>query len=122
MRWIVGHPAILPCLLLAIQTIPSLWAKDVWFSDEVRHAAVLVQMIERGHWLVLHLGDTFYPDKPPLYFWVLAAISQVSGSTAPSVFMVAEINVANRAFILKYPDSEWLSNRQLICQNENIFA
>jgi len=87
LRWIVGHPAILPCLLLAIQTIPSLWAKDVWFSDEVRHAAVLVQMIERGHWLVLHLGDTFYPDKPPLYFWVLAAISQVSGSTAPSVFM-----------------------------------
>lgn len=87
MRWIVGHPAILPCLLLAIQTIPSLWAKDVWFSDEARHAAVLVQMIERGHWLVLHLGDAFYPDKPPLYFWVLAAISQVSGSTAPSVFM-----------------------------------
>lgn len=87
MRWIVGHPAILPCLLLAIQTIPSLWAKDVWFSDEARHAAVLLQMIEHGHWLVLHLGESFYPDKPPLYFWVLAAISWISGSTGPSVFM-----------------------------------
>lgn len=87
MRWIVGHPAILPCLLLAIQTIPSLWTKDVWFSDEARHAAVLVQMIEQGHWLVLHLGESFYPDKPPLYFWVLAAIAWIFGSTAPSVFM-----------------------------------
>lgn len=86
-RWIVRHPALLPCLLLAIQTIPTLWAKDVWFSDEVRHAAVLVQMIEHGHWLVLHLGESFYPDKPPLYFWVLAAIAWIAGSTGPSVFM-----------------------------------
>lgn len=86
-RWIVKHPALLPCLLLAIQTLPTLWAKDAWFSDEVRHAAVLVQMIEQGHWLVLHLGESFYPDKPPLYFWLLAAIAWISGSTAPSVFM-----------------------------------
>ncbi len=82
------HPVLLPCLLLAVQTIPALWAKDVWFSDEARHAAVLLQLVEHGHWLVLHLGDGFYPDKPPLYFWLLAAIAYVLNSTEPVIFMV----------------------------------
>lgn len=74
--------------MLAIQTVPAIWSKDVWFSDEARHAAVLVQLVENGHWLVLHLGDTYYPDKPPLYFWMVAAISWLAGSVQPHIFMI----------------------------------
>lgn len=87
-RWVINHPVLLPCLLLAAQTIPALWAKDVWFSDEARHAAALLQLTEHGHWLVLYLGEHYYPDKPPLYFWMLAAISRLFQSTEPFVFMI----------------------------------
>lgn len=56
-------------------------------------------MIEHGHWLVLHLGDSFYPDKPPLYFWVLAAIAWAFDSTGPFVFM-AGAAVSAFAFLI----------------------
>ena len=98
-RLMFRHPLVLPALLLAVHTVPALWAKDVWFSDEARHAAVLLQLLDNGHWLVLHLGDQFYPDKPPVYFWLLALISWIFDTTGPAVFMAG---TAVSAFLFLY--------------------
>lgn len=89
LRRSVSAPLIVLFLLAAAQTLPSLNAKDVWYPDELRHAAVLRGMLEGGHWLVLHLGDALYPDKPPLYFWLLAGLSRILGSPDPLLFNLA---------------------------------
>ncbi|PSM16597.1 hypothetical protein C7T96_19980 [Nitratireductor sp. StC3] len=91
-RWIgraSRHPHLVLLLILAVQTLPTLWVKDVWFTDETRHAAAFMQMVENGHWLVLYLSDVPYPDKPPLYFWMVAGMSWLVGSREPVLFNLA---------------------------------
>lgn len=87
--WLGLHPLTCLTLILLAQVLPSLFTKDVWLPDEVRHAAVFQNLWQGGHWLVLHLGDAAYADKPPVYFWLVAAIVAMAGSTAPFVFMAA---------------------------------
>jgi len=47
--------------------------RDPWPADEPRFVLVAKQMWESGEWLFPHRGRELYPDKPPLYFWLLAA-------------------------------------------------
>ena len=41
--------------------------------DEPRFVLVAKQMWESGDWLFPHRGHELYPDKPPLYFWMIGA-------------------------------------------------
>lgn len=42
-----------------------------WPADEPRFVLVAKQMWESGDWLFPHRGRELYPDKPPVYFWLL---------------------------------------------------
>ena len=50
--------------------------------DLMEHGDVLVakQMLESGQFLFPHRGIELYPDKPPLFFWILAACKTLLGS------------------------------------------
>jgi 4-amino-4-deoxy-L-arabinose transferase-like glycosyltransferase len=54
--------------------------RDPWPADEPRFVLVARQMVESGQWLFPHRGHELYPDKPPLYFWMLALCHQLIGS------------------------------------------
>jgi 4-amino-4-deoxy-L-arabinose transferase-like glycosyltransferase len=54
--------------------------RDPWPADEPRFVLVAQQMLEGGDWLFPHRGQELYPDKPPLYFWLLAAARSLLGS------------------------------------------
>jgi 4-amino-4-deoxy-L-arabinose transferase-like glycosyltransferase len=54
--------------------------RDPWPADEPRFVLVAKQMLEGGDWLFPHRGIELYPDKPPLYFWILAAAKALLGS------------------------------------------
>jgi len=54
--------------------------RDPWPSDEPRFVLVARQMMASGQWLFPHRGIELYPDKPPLFFWMLAACKSVLGS------------------------------------------
>jgi len=47
--------------------------REPWPADEPRFVLVAKQMWESGDWLFPHRGRELYPDKPPLYFWLLGA-------------------------------------------------
>lgn len=47
--------------------------RDPWPADEPRFVLVAKHMWESGDWLFPHRGHELYPDKPPLYFWLLGA-------------------------------------------------
>ena len=56
---------------------------------------VLTEMLDHGKWLALHINGEFYGDKPPIYFWLLAALSWIFQTREPSVFfLLAAMNAA----------------------------
>ena len=67
-------------LYVAVYCINLLLPRDLWVQDEARYGEVLREMLVEGGWLVPHLDGFPYPDKPPLYFWIVAAINTLAGN------------------------------------------
>ncbi|MFO7962696.1 MAG: glycosyltransferase family 39 protein [Desulfobacterales bacterium] len=47
--------------------------------DEPRFALVAKEMLTENHWVLPHRNSIPYPDKPPLFFWTIAAFSALAG-------------------------------------------
>ncbi len=54
--------------------------RDPWPADEPRFVLVAKQMVESGNWLFPHRGMELYPDKPPVFFWILSICYYLIGS------------------------------------------
>ncbi len=54
--------------------------REPWPADEPRFVLVAKQMVESGDFLFPHRGQELYPDKPPVYFWLLSAAFGLVGS------------------------------------------
>ena len=67
------------CPLLAAPSIPLV------DPDEGLHAAIAQEMVERGDWLVPHLLNEPFLDKPVLYFWAIAASLKTFGMSEAAV-------------------------------------
>ena len=48
---------------------------DLWNPDEPRYAQVTREMVNGGDWILMHYNGKIYPDKPPLFFWLIALSS-----------------------------------------------
>lgn len=62
-------------VLLAAHALPLLVHRDLWVQDEARYGEILREMLGSGRWLVPHLNGHPYPDKPPVYFWMVAGVA-----------------------------------------------
>lgn len=83
-------PLLTLALLVLLSTLFTLDARELWFSDEVRHANVFEHLALGNHWIVLYLNDQAYPDKPPLYFWSLWPLYKLLGNDlSPRLFFAA---------------------------------
>jgi len=54
--------------------------REPWPADEPRFVLVAKQMVESGQWLFPQRGIELYPDKPPVYFWLLSLSYMLMGS------------------------------------------
>ncbi|MFL5331405.1 MAG: ArnT family glycosyltransferase [Gemmataceae bacterium] len=55
--------------------------RDLWPSHEARAAQDAQNVLETGHWGVLHLFDgTPEYQKPPLFYWLVAGVGWLRGS------------------------------------------
>jgi 4-amino-4-deoxy-L-arabinose transferase-like glycosyltransferase len=70
--WLVG----LGLLLMAT----GLGLRDPWPADEPRFALVARDMLRSGDWLIPRVGGDLYGDKPPVFFWLMAASMALTGS------------------------------------------
>jgi 4-amino-4-deoxy-L-arabinose transferase-like glycosyltransferase len=66
-------------LLGALLYLPGLGLRDVWNPDEARYAQVAREMEQLDHWAVPHLNGAVYSQKPPLFFWAVAASGLLTG-------------------------------------------
>lgn len=66
-------------LLAAILFFSNLGGWDLWKPDEPRYAQVAREMMDTGQYFLPHINGDIYPDKPPLFFWMIAAASMPFG-------------------------------------------
>ncbi len=67
-------------LVAAIVLAAGLGLRDPWPADEPRFALIAKDMVEGGAWLIPRVGGVLYPDKPPLFFWLVAALLSITDS------------------------------------------
>lgn len=92
------QPLVVLALILAAQTVLLFESRQLWFSDEVRYANVFQQMVHGGNWLLLKLNGMPYPDKPPVYFWLLEGVRLIVKHMRPSLFFMGAA-VSSLAFL-----------------------
>ena len=78
-------------LLVALVTITGLFTRPLLAIDETRYAAVALEMLQRGDWLVPHLNGETYSHKPPLLFWLVLAGWKVVGVSEVWARLVAPL-------------------------------
>jgi 4-amino-4-deoxy-L-arabinose transferase-like glycosyltransferase len=72
---------ILGLVVLALLLMATgIGLRDPWPADEPRFALVAQDMLRSGDWLFPRVGGDLYADKPPLYFWLMAASMALTGS------------------------------------------
>ncbi|HTQ37172.1 MAG TPA: glycosyltransferase family 39 protein [Steroidobacteraceae bacterium] len=54
--------------------------RDPWPADEPVYALLARTMLRTGHWLIPMVGGGFFPDKPPLLFWLQGFCYWLTGS------------------------------------------
>ncbi len=91
--WLIG----LGLLLMAT----GLGLRDPWPADEPRFALVARDMLRSGDWLIPRVGGDLYADKPPVFFWLMAASMAVTGSVR-SGFLLPSLLAGLGATVLVY--------------------
>ena len=66
-----GGGVAVAALLIAAVAVTGLFTRPLLAIDETRYAAVALDMLQRGDWLVPHLNGAPYSHKPPLLFWLV---------------------------------------------------
>jgi 4-amino-4-deoxy-L-arabinose transferase-like glycosyltransferase len=67
----------------------GLGLRDPWPPDEPRFALIAKDMVESGAWLMPRVGGVLYPDKPPLFFWIVASFYVATGSIGVALLLPA---------------------------------
>ena len=65
--------------LAALLFLPGLGNHSLWNPDEPRYAEVAREMLASGDWAVPHVNGRLYAQKPPLHFWLIAAVGATRG-------------------------------------------
>ena len=65
--------------LAVIVLFAGIGLRDPWPADEPRFAQVAREMVESGQWLFPTRGGEFYPDKPPVFMWLIALFYILTG-------------------------------------------
>jgi 4-amino-4-deoxy-L-arabinose transferase-like glycosyltransferase len=91
--WILGFVALLIAAGYGL--------RDPWPADEPRFAGLARDMVHTGRWLIPYVGGDLYQDKPPLYFWLLAASYALLGSVRAS-FLLPSLLAGTATLLLVY--------------------
>ncbi len=75
--------ALLLLLLCSTLFFYRLGERDLWAPDEPRYAQVAREMLDRSDWLVPHLNDEIYTQKPMMFFWLAGLASLPFGDVTP---------------------------------------
>jgi len=97
--WLAVGAAVLYTLLLG--------ARDLWNPNEPLYGRAVVEMAERGDWLVPTVNGEVFDEKPILYYWLALASAKLFGGVNEFTVRLpsALIGVASvlMVYLLVYP-------------------
>jgi 4-amino-4-deoxy-L-arabinose transferase-like glycosyltransferase len=88
--WLLVLVGALPLLLFTI----DLGTPSLWDPDEGLPAEVAREMLLTRQWLIPQLNFVPYPEKPPAYFWLLAAAMHVFGDRNEAAIRLPSVVLA----------------------------
>jgi 4-amino-4-deoxy-L-arabinose transferase-like glycosyltransferase len=74
-------------LAVAVFIGTGLGTRMPWPADEPRFALIARDMVHSGDWLFPRVGGDLYPDKPPVFFWLLSMGYWLTGSLRASFLL-----------------------------------
>lgn len=67
-------------MLFLLVLLAGIGLRYPWPADEPRYALVAMEMVHSGQWLFPTRAGELYPDKPPLFMWLIAGAYHVTGN------------------------------------------
>jgi len=101
--WLLG------LALIVIAT--GIGLRDPWPADEPRFALIARDMVAHHQWLIPSVGGDVYADKPPLFFWMIAAGLKLTGSLRLA-FLLPSLLAGIGCVVLVYDLARRLWNRE----------
>ncbi len=89
-------------VLVLCTVLSAFVARDLWSPDEQRYGQVGREILHGGDWLVLHLGERPYAEKPPVYFWAEALVSLPFGGVSSFTARLTGCLFAAGAYLLVF--------------------
>lgn len=88
--------------LLLFISLPTFLCRNLWNPDEPRYAQVASEMTTRSDYLVPHLNREVYPEKPPVFFWLIIAAKKIFGREYASraISLLAALLVAFMTYLI----------------------
>lgn len=77
-----ARAASIGAVVAALITLPGLGVGTLWDNSETAYGEVAREILLTHDWIVMHLNGVPYFVQPPLYFWLAAAFSLITGPTA----------------------------------------
>lgn len=66
--FLIGYISIL--VILSFIRFPDV-------RNELKYFVITEEMLKNKNYMILHYFNELYPDKPPIYFWILASIKNI---------------------------------------------
>lgn len=117
-------------LAAAVTVAAGIGLRDPWPADEPRFALIARDMVDTGRWFFPRVAEVLYPDKPPVYFWLMGAFYYALGSVR-AAFLLPSLGAALLTLTLVYDLARRLSGRApawwaaaslLVCVQFLVFA
>lgn len=99
-----GHQRDLWALALGSATLflVALGARDLWNPNEPIYGRAVVEMWERGSWLIPTVNSGVFAEKPILYYWLALAVSKLFGGVSELTLRLPSAGAGVTAVLLTY--------------------
>ncbi len=111
LRHPVGADLLLLIGLTLLLVAAGMGLRDPWPADEPRFALAARDMVLSGDWLFPRVGGDLYPDKPPVFMWLIALCYFFTGSLRIA-FLLPSLLAATGTIALIYDLGRRLWNRE----------
>ncbi|MBI3469356.1 MAG: glycosyltransferase family 39 protein [Planctomycetes bacterium] len=96
------------CVVLVLLAVVAAVGRGPWDPDELKYAQVVKGMKVTGDLFVPHLWGDVYPDKPPLYFWLVLGFAPFfTGVGLPALLAPVVLAACLGLWLVAHIASRW---------------
>lgn len=89
----------------------GLGMRNPWPPDEPRFALIARDMVATGEWFFPEVGAELYADKPPLFFWTIAAVFWLTESLRLSFLLPSFLAALGTLALVYHLGRRWWDHR-----------